>query len=193
MGELTANPLDVSPSSPRGNSPPAGWSIPAVASLACGVFVIVPFFAGIAAVALGIFGIRQTNLFNIRGRKMAIAGTVLGLLNLIGWTGYFCFVSDISAPGRTVAHHFIDDLNSANTAAAGQECLASIGADRLNAACDQIKNWGGAKNVAVLYINSDAANGVNNGSIRGTLNTPTGEHQFQLQTVDWKISDFSFQ
>jgi len=214
MAELTPTPLDLpavdlSPVDLSGDDlsgrrdplegptpepfAPATWSIAAAASLACGIFLIVPFFAGLAALTLGIIGIRQTNLTNMRGKWLAIAGTILGLINVLGWTGYFWFVSEISGPGRMVAHHFIDDLNAANTAAASRECLASVRADRLDAASNQVKSWGGVKSVAVFYITSENADGTNTGSVRGAVSTPTGQHAFQLHTVDWKISDFSLQ
>jgi len=174
------------------------WSIAAIASLACGIFLIVPFFAGLAAVALGVIGIRQANELNMRGRRLAIAGVILGVLNILGWIAYFKLISEISGPGRTVAHHFIDDLNSADSAKAQSECLANVGPDRLMAATNQVKSWGGVKSVAVFYITSDSANGVTTGSVRGFVRTPGGEHLFQLQTVsddrsNWKVRDFSLQ
>jgi hypothetical protein len=199
MAELTSEILD--PTLPAEVEPPTGrWDIASVASLACGIFLIVPFFAGLAAVALAIIGIRQINesKSSMRGRRLAIAGAILGTLNILGWSAYFKFISEISGPGRTVAHRFIDDLNSASPAGAQRECLANVRPDRLDAASGQIKNWGGVKSVAVLNITSETANGITTGSVRGTLRTPTGEHAFQLQTAcedgpDWKIKDFWLQ
>ncbi len=119
MAELTSEILD--PTLPAEAKSPSGrWDVASAASLACGIFLIVPFFAGLAAVALAIIGIRQINESNqnMRGRRLAIAGAILGMLNILGWSAYFKFVSEISGPGRTVAHRFIDDLNSANPAGA---------------------------------------------------------------------------
>jgi Domain of unknown function (DUF4190) len=199
MAELTSEILDA-PRSVEPETPPGRWDIASVASLACGIFLIVPFFAGLAAVALAIIGIRQINESNqnLHGRRLAVAGLILGLLNILGWSAYFKFIGEISGPGRTVAHRFIDDLNSANLAGAARECLANVRPDRLDTASDQIKSWGGVKSVAVLYVTSDTANGITTGSVRGTLRTPTGEHAFQLQTAcedgpEWKIKDFSLQ
>jgi hypothetical protein len=200
MAELTPVVVETSPGAMPDNSRPGAWSIASAASLACGIFLIVPFFAGIAAVALGIIGIRQANEPNLkmRGRRLAIAGLILGLLNILGWGAYFKFIGEISGPGRAVAHRFIDDLNSTNPASAARECLANVRPDRLDTASNQIRNWGGAKSVAVLFITSETANGITTGSVRGTLRTPTGDHAFQLQTAcedgpDWKIKDFSMQ
>ena len=201
MAELTPVAAETSASVIPDSSRPGEWSIASAASLACGIFLIVPIFAGIAAVVLGIIGIRQANEPNLRmrGRRLAIAGVILGLLNVLGWSAYFKFISQISGPGRVVAHRFINDLNSENPASAAHECLANVRSDRLDTASNEIKNWGGAKSVAVLYITSETANGITTGSVRGTLRTPTGDHAFQLQTAcedqgpDWKIKDFSLQ
>ncbi len=82
------------------------WSAASLAGFACGIFLIVPFVAGIAAVALGVMGLRETREPSVRGRRLAIAAIILGLVNIVGWSGYAEFISRISAPGRTVAHHF---------------------------------------------------------------------------------------
>jgi len=197
MAELTPTAVESSSSAIPQNAA-RGWSIASAASLACGIFLIVPYFAGLAAVGLGIVGIRQANEFDMRGRRLAIAGVILGLLNIFGWTGYFKLIGEISGPGRTVAHHFIDDLNSADPAKAQRECLGNIQIDRLTEAANRVKGWGGVKSVAVFYITSETVNGITTGSVRGTLRTPGGEHGFQLQTVsddesNWKVRDFSLQ
>jgi len=197
MAELTPTAVESSSSAIPQNAA-RGWSIASAASLACGIFVIVPYFAGLAAVGLGIVGIRQANEFDMRGRRLAIAGVILGLLNIFGWTAYFKLISEISGPGRAVAHHFIDDLNSADPAKAKSECLGNIQIDRLAEAANRVKSWGGVKSVAVLYITSETVNGITTGSVRGMLRTPGGEHGFQLQTVsddesNWKVRDFSLQ
>jgi Domain of unknown function (DUF4190) len=200
MAELTPIIAESPPSAAPEKSPAAEWSIASAASLACGIFVIVPFFAGLAAIGLGILGIRQINQSNLkmRGRQLAMAGVVLGLLNILGWFAYFKFIGAISGPGRSVTHHFIDDLNSADSSAAGRECLGNIRPDRLTAASNQIKNWGGVKNVAVLFVTNETVNGTTTGLVRGTLRTPTGDRAFQLQTAsdddsNWKIREFSLQ
>ncbi|MGD0464480.1 MAG: DUF4190 domain-containing protein [Tepidisphaeraceae bacterium] len=175
----------------------APWSIVALAGFACGVFLIVPFVAGIAAVVLGILGLRDTREPSARGRRLAVAAIVLGLVNIVAWGGYAQFISRISAPGRSVAHRFVTELNAGKTTDAERDCAPSISAARLQAAADQLSQWGGAKSIAVLHINSDTANGATTGSVRGSIHTPRGEHLFQLQTFEqdgvWKVADFSIQ
>src|SRR5579872_3766936 len=185
MAELTMAIDDPLVSAPPEEPVAGAWSIASAASVACGIFLIVPFFAGLAAIALGIVGIRQINQSNpkMRGRRLAMAGMGLGLLNIAGWSGYFTLISVISAPGRIAAHHFMDDLNSANIESAKHQCLGEVREDRLSAASDQVKSWGGVKSVAVLAITNDTLNGVTMGFVRGIVRTPTGDHAFQLKTV----------
>jgi len=197
MAELNAEISTPAPIA-AANPPANAWSIAAAASLACGIFLIVPFFAGLAAVALGVIGVRQVNESNptMRGRRLAVAGIILGLLNIFGWTAYFTMIGEISDPGRSVARLFINDLNSANTADARRQCLDNVHSDRLKAASNQLKDWGGVRSISVLYVTSETADEITTGSVRGTLRTPTCEHLFQLQTVcrygsTWEISDFS--
>jgi hypothetical protein len=198
MAELTAEIFDAAqPLATRSTRP---WDVASMAALACGVFLIVPFLAGVAAIALALLGIRQINESNqmLRGKRLAAAGAILGILNIAGWSIFFIFISTISGPGRRVAHHFIDDLGSSNPGQASRECFANVHADRLQAASDQLKTWGGVKSVAVLHITSDSENGVTTGRVTGTLRTPTGDHAFRLETAcedtpDWKVRDFSFQ
>ncbi|MGD0140815.1 MAG: DUF4190 domain-containing protein [Tepidisphaeraceae bacterium] len=196
MAELNAEISTAAPTA-TGNPPANAWSIASVASLVCGILIIVPYISGLAAMALGVIGIRQVNESEptMLGRRLAIAGVILGLLNVVGWTAYFTMIGEISGPGRSVARLFINDLNSANAADARRQCLDNVHSDRLKAASNQLKDWGGVKSIAVLYVASDTADGVTTGSVRGTLRTPAGEHAFQLQTVcrdssNWKISDF---
>jgi hypothetical protein len=188
--------LEAPESSPA-TSPRGPWSIAALAGFACGLFLIVPFLAGLAAVVLGIAGMRETREPSMRGRRLAMAGIVLGLVNLVGWSAYARFISAISGPGRAVAHRFVADLDAGKTDAAAGQCAGHIDAAQLQAAADQLKAWGGAKSVAILYIDSETANGVTTGTVRGAIHTPRGEHSFQLGTVEqnvlWKITAFSLQ
>jgi hypothetical protein len=171
------------------------WSIASLAGLACGVLLIIPFLAGIAAIVLGVMGLRETREPIVRGRRLAIAAIVLGLVNVVGWTGYAEFIGHISGPGRGVAHRFVTDLNTGDMADAARECTENISAEKLQVAADQLKRWGGAKSVAVLNVESDTVNGATTGAVRGSIHTPLGEHSFQLKTMGqdgvWKISEFS--
>ncbi|HEY1922778.1 MAG TPA: DUF4190 domain-containing protein [Tepidisphaeraceae bacterium] len=174
---------------------PGGWSVSSLAGVSCGILLVVPFIAGIAAIVLGVMGLRETREPLMRGRRLAIAAIVLGLVNIVGWTAYAEFISGISSPGRGVAHRFVTDLNTSKLADAAHECVDGINTAKLQAAADELKQWGGAKSVAILNIESDTVNGTTTGSVRGSIHTPSGEHSFQLRTVGqdgvWKVSEFS--
>jgi hypothetical protein len=176
-------------------SPPANrpWDIAAIASLACGVMLIVPYLAGAAAVALGVVGLRQTAEGMARGRRLAFAGIALGLLNIFGWTIYFYLIAHLSASGRAIATNFIEDLSAARTDDAQQWCVPGIQHDRLEAAAQQVMGWGGAKRISVLYIKEQSANDGTTGSIRGDIRTPSGVRGFEIETVNGLISNFTFQ
>jgi hypothetical protein len=172
----------------------ASWDIAAIASFACGLLLIVPYLAGVAAIALAILALRQISQTFERGRRLALAGAALGLLNIIGWTVYFCVVAALSAPGRTLAKNFIFDLTAARPEQAKNLCIASITSDRLEAASKQVMSWGGAKHVSVLFITTQTANGTTTGTVRGEIDTASaGQHWFQLQTLEDQIADFSLQ
>jgi Domain of unknown function (DUF4190) len=177
--------------------PGGPWSVAALAGFACGILLIIPFIAGIAAIVLGVMGLRETREPSVRGRRLAIAAIVLGLVNIVGWTGYAEFISHLSAPGRSVAHRFVTELNTGDTTGAARECTDNMSAEKLQVAADQLKAWGGAKSVAVLNVESDTVNGATTGEVRGSIHTPSGEHSFQLKTIGqdegWKISEFLLQ
>ncbi len=193
MSELAMEAPKVLPETSRRGP----WSVASLVGFACGIFLVVPFVAGIAAIVLGVMGLRETREPIVRGRRLAIAAIVLGLVNLVGWSGYAEFISRISGPGRNVAHRFVTDLNTDNMTEAARDCTENIGETRLQAAADQLKKWGGAKGVAVLNIDSNTLNRATTGSVRGSIHTPAGERSFQLQTVGqngvWKVTDFSLQ
>jgi Domain of unknown function (DUF4190) len=195
MAELTAEPVAILAApvpAPAAAELAEPWSIPAIAGAACGIFLIVPYLSGAAAIGLGIAGLRQTADRAMRGRRLAWGGIILGLLNVVGWTVYFWLIAELSAGGRTTAHQFFADLNSPNPQEARRDCLG-VPPQRLDAAANELQNWGGLKSVTVLYITSDSSNGTVAGVVRGDLETPGGKHLFQLQTTGWKITNFSIQ
>src|SRR5271156_6556428 len=89
-------PPNYPPGMPPGMPPGfagQGYSMPAstrtsgaaITSLVCGLLGCVPFVTGLVAVITGIIGISATGNPAVRGRGMAIAGLILGLLSIGGW------------------------------------------------------------------------------------------------------------
>ena len=53
---------------------------------------------GLAAVVFGGLGLKQSREPNSTGRGLSIAGLVLGVLNLLGWTAYFILIFVVLVP-----------------------------------------------------------------------------------------------
>ncbi|HEV2296155.1 MAG TPA: DUF4190 domain-containing protein [Tepidisphaeraceae bacterium] len=70
----------------------------AIASLICGCLLCVPFAPGIASIVTGAIGLRKTRDPAVTGKGMAIAGLVLGVVNLLGWAAYFALIAAILFP-----------------------------------------------------------------------------------------------
>jgi prepilin-type processing-associated H-X9-DG protein len=75
----------------------------AMASLICGCILCVPFVPGIAAIVTGAIGMRKTRDPAVTGKGLAIAGLVLGILNVLGWGAYFGLIFAIMVPTMGMA------------------------------------------------------------------------------------------
>lgn len=69
-------------------SPPPRSNIPAIISLVCGILGCVPFVTSAVAVILGLIGLSSAKKPNGSGKGMAIAGLTLGIIGVLGWTGF---------------------------------------------------------------------------------------------------------
>jgi hypothetical protein len=83
--------IDPTTGLPRGEKPPA--SNASVIALVCGILLCLGPLTGIPAIIAGIMGRRamKADPANVGGGGMAIAGIVLGILNLLGSTVSFFF------------------------------------------------------------------------------------------------------
>lgn len=117
---------------------------PAIASLVCSIIGCIPFIASLAAIILGIVGLRKTRNPKFGGRTLATLGLVFGLIGLAGWSvvgGVIYLGYTTSKPARATANQFAVDLSSSNvTGAAAASTGMSI--EQLNAAALQIQPWG---------------------------------------------------
>jgi prepilin-type processing-associated H-X9-DG protein len=89
------------------------WSI---VSLVCGCLLCIPFVTGILAGVFGFLGLRQTRQPDYSGKGLAIAGLILGILNVLGWTAYFILIVAVMVPA----------LGKARTAAGQIACSVQM-------------------------------------------------------------------
>jgi predicted Zn finger-like uncharacterized protein/prepilin-type processing-associated H-X9-DG protein len=86
----------------------------AIASLICGCLLCVPFVPGIASIITGAIGMRKTRDPAVTGRGMAIAGLVLGILNVLLWGAYFGLIFAIMVPTMGMARNTANQVNCAS-------------------------------------------------------------------------------
>jgi hypothetical protein len=88
---LHAMTIDPATGLPKGEKPPA--STAAVVSLVCGVLLCLGPLTAIPAIVAGFLARRAISAdpAGTGGGGMAIAGMILGVLNLIGWACWFVF------------------------------------------------------------------------------------------------------
>lgn len=134
----------------------------AIGSLICGILGCVPWLTGLIAIILGIVGIKSTKDPLTRGRGMAIAGLVLGVVSVVVWTllgsTIFAFFSS-TGPARDQARAFIYDLDKGDVTAAHARVTGDITADELKLVAERMKTWGGVKDVTMVGINVTANSG----------------------------------
>jgi hypothetical protein len=93
---LHAMTIDPKTGLPRGEKPPAGTA--AVLSLVCGVLLCLGPFTGLTAIVAGLVarGQSQRKPSTVGGRGMALAGILLGVLNLCLSTGFLIYYLTIA-------------------------------------------------------------------------------------------------
>src|ERR1051326_5613116 len=68
-------------------TPPRSSPLP-ITSFVCGCLLCIPIIPGLIASIFGVIGIKQTQSPHVGGKGFAIAGLILGLVNLAGWGTY---------------------------------------------------------------------------------------------------------
>jgi hypothetical protein len=176
-------------------------SFAAIASLVCGILGCIPLITSILAVLLGIVGIIATQNPRRTGRGIAIAGLVLGLIGIVGWTalggGVWSFYVT-SRPVANVAKQFTSDLAKGDVAAAAKQCEPSIDDAQLTKAAEEMKAWGSLQDLTLAARTVNTVNGVTTWNLVGAARFSGGNKgaMFELHKQadgSCKITSFNFQ
>jgi hypothetical protein len=117
----------------------------AIVSLVLGLLLCIPIISGLGAILFGIIGIMVSGKPNVRGRGMAIAGLLLGLLSVGGWgigVGYYQWMKAQTSVERTMAGSFVQNLASGNVTAAQAQCSSTVSPVTLQTASTQLQALG---------------------------------------------------
>jgi Domain of unknown function (DUF4190) len=183
-------PPNFPPSGPTGFGPP-GYSLPsqsrtsavAIVSLVSGLLICIPGVTGLVAIITGIIGIAQTSNPAYRGRGLAIAGLILGLLSLAGWGalglgGYRVFQK--SAPERLFAQQYVTDLTAGKVDQCVQNSTPNIAPAQLQLDYTQSQAWGTCRSAIAIPQNFNYNNGLTTIGFQGVGSFTSGAHKFLI-------------
>lgn len=188
-------PPDVAYESP-GVGTAKKTNVPAIISIVCGVLGCVPFVTGLAAVILGVVGLRKTKDPQTGGKPLAIIGIILGVISLGGWTlfggGIFALVKGTEAQ-RDVARQFISDLAAGNVDAAVAQTDGTIGREDVEQLSATVRRWGPLTDTTVVGVSAEPGRT----QIAGSATFGTSPKSFQAIVVkqtdgSYKISGIDF-
>jgi Domain of unknown function (DUF4190) len=178
-------------------------SAAAIASLVCGLLGCVPFLTGLAALILGIVGVKTTRDPMITGRGMAIAGLVLGGLNLAGWTLFVVFfaaglvvLTKTAEPARLTAEQFTRDLSEGKIEAALASSAEGMDRAKLADLAERMKPWGTFRSLRITSYNIKEANGTVEFTFGGVATFATETKKFTTtlhkEGTTYKLEKFDF-
>jgi hypothetical protein len=127
---------------------------------------------GCLAIIFGVAGIHATKVPSVRGRGLAIAGLILGIVSLVAWTGFggMIFLGiHATAPARAETRLFLQELSAGNVNAAMKRCAPSVSRSSVQQLSDQMQTWGAFQDAtfASFYVNRASAE--SSDTVGGTL------------------------
>jgi hypothetical protein len=171
-----------------------GYSMPAstrtsgaaITSLVCGLLGCVPFVTGLVAVITGIIGISATGNPAVRGRGMAIAGLILGLLSIGGWLAFgggMMAMMHGAKPQRDFARAYVTHLAAGNVDQCVADSTSHVTRDQLTADSQQMQAWGALQDTLIFGFNINNQAGQVSGSVSGVCTFANGKHQFLMMVA----------
>jgi hypothetical protein len=135
-------------------------SAAAITSFVLGLIGCIPYLTGIAAIILGFLAIRKSRDPSVTGKGLAIAGLILGIINVLAWSGFAAFLGygyRESKPAEAVATQFLKDVCSGNTLGAMVNSGAS--AAQIQKYHDEFTSLGTLQSVNYTGFNASTWNG----------------------------------
>jgi Domain of unknown function (DUF4190) len=156
---------------------PSKISAAAITSLVLGILGCVPFLTGLLAIIFGIVGIQTTSNPAVRGRGMAIAGLVLGLISIIGWAGFGSLIAigvHAAAPARTQSRLFLQELSSGDVNTAMKLCAPNVSRASVQQASDAMQAWGPYQDATFVSFNVNNTNSLVTSNVAGSVRFQNG-------------------
>ena len=175
---------------------PSKTNAAAVASLVCGLLACVPFLTGLAAIVLGVLGIKKARDPRAGGKGLAVAGLILGVLSLGGWTlfggGVYRIVKGTSAE-RELAKQFINDVAAGNAEAALAQTDGSIARDDIQGLTQTVQSWGALNELRIVGLNYTGGRC----EMKGLVRFGQTDKQFEMVLIEqgedvWKVNGLHF-
>jgi uncharacterized membrane protein required for colicin V production len=178
---------------PPGYPPGGGYAMPApgrtsgtaVTSLIFGILICIPFLTSLLATILGFVGISSTKNPAVRGRGMAIAGLILGILGLLMWGSVSLRLEhylQATVSERVFAKTYVNNLLAGNLSANASSSTAQITQDELQTLQQQAQPFGTLQNSYIFAIPGNE-NGFYMCVAVGVCQFSNGQHQFQMKIV----------
>ena len=187
-------PPGMPPSMPGGQmqyQPTGGTNGFAVASLVCSILgFCVLFLGGLLGILFGVLGISAASKTNGRGKGMAIAGIIIGLLTLVEsgvivGGGYFFGkkVGEMARQYMTTPQQYVEDL-SAGKIDEAQAMTSGMSRDEIQAQSTDLQGMGAFQRVAITKADTatKSSNGKSSSEIEysGTAYFANGSKPFQM-------------
>jgi hypothetical protein len=173
----------------------------AVVSLVCGLVFCVPFLTSLLAVIFGMVGLSKSKGPRGSGRGMAMAGLILGVLGLAGWSvasyGMYWGISAIKAY-IVPATGLMESLVQGDTVKARQFVTPDVTNKDLEQASATIRSLGNFVRLDNPNFQQTTANGVTTSTLTGTAVFDKGSKNLTVSLVKdaagvVKISEFVLQ
>jgi len=194
-------PPTFPPPGPYGNpGSPRQTNGMAITSLVMGLCLCIPVVTGLGGIIFGVIGLKKTKDPRIGGKGLAIAGLVLGIVNILGWgvsSGIGLAAYNATAEHRAIAKNFVKDLSEGNVTAAAAVCDSkTISKSSLEKSSQAMKAWETLTDTTTFGFSADSAGQGTQVVVSGAAAFSKAQKSFIIQFAKegdkWKIVKFEF-